>query len=445
MEKKVTIVPQLPKLPRRERIAAYARVSTGKDAMLHSLAAQVDYYSNLIRSNPMWEYAGVYADSAQTGTKANRPEFQRLLNDCREGRIDRILVKSISRFARNTVTLLETVRELRGLGIDVFFEEQNLHTLSGDGELMLSILASFAEAESLSVSENCKWRIQKKMERGESGVFDIYGYRFQDGRLVVEETEASVVRRIFQMYMDGEGTLKIANRLNEEGVPARRGDIWYRTTIATILRDEKYTGNMLLQKTYRTNHLTKKTVKNRGERRQYLVGDSHAAIISPEVFNAVQAEIAKRADAFEPIQEEKNEKHPLAGKIVCGLCGKHFWRKFGNTKAQYKTPLWACSTYLTRKKAACPSRRISEKVLMPILANVLTVPEEQVDAKMNRIDEIVVYPDGRLSVSLDGTTVNCHWANPSRSASWTDEMRQEAARREKERKEQLNYADSNRN
>ena len=151
---------------KRKRVAAYARVSSGKDAMLHSLAAQVSYYSELIQRNPQWEYAGVYADENLSGTKEARPEFQRMLRDCREGKIDRILCKSTSRFARNTVTLLETVRDLKALGIDVFFEEQNIHTLSADGELMLSILASYAQEESLSASENQKWRVRKNFEEG---------------------------------------------------------------------------------------------------------------------------------------------------------------------------------------------------------------------------------------------------------------------------------------
>ena len=160
-ERVVSLVPFLPPLPKRKRVAAYARVSLDKDAMLHSLAAQVSYYKGLIQRKPEWEYAGVYADEGLTGTKENRPEFQRLLADCRAGKIDMVIVKSISRLARNTVTMLATVRELKGLGIDVLFEKENIHSMSGDGELMLAILASFAQEESLSVSENCKWRIRR--------------------------------------------------------------------------------------------------------------------------------------------------------------------------------------------------------------------------------------------------------------------------------------------
>ena len=170
----------IPSLPQRKRVAAYARVSSGKDAMLHSLSAQVSYYSNLIQRNPEWCYAGVYIDEALTGTKDNRKDFQRLLEDCRAGKIDRVLTKSISRFARNTVTLLETVRELKALGVDVYFEEQNIHSMNGDGELMLTILASYAQEESLSVSENCKWRIRNQFKSGELvNWHSMYGYRIR--------------------------------------------------------------------------------------------------------------------------------------------------------------------------------------------------------------------------------------------------------------------------
>ena len=195
------IVP-IARAQKRKRVAAYARVSSGKDAMLHSLAAQVNYYSELIQRNPEWEYAGVYADEGLTGTKENRAEFQRMLRDCRDGKIDRILCKSISRFARNTVTLLETVRILKEMGISVYFEEQRIDTLSGDGELMLTILASFAQEESRSVSENCKWRVRKKFEQGISTGFRMYGYDVQNGSFTIQPEEAEVVRRIFRMYLD---------------------------------------------------------------------------------------------------------------------------------------------------------------------------------------------------------------------------------------------------
>ena len=182
------------------RVAAYARVSSGKDAMLHSLSAQISYYSERIQSHQGWVYCGVYADEVFTGTKENRKNFQRLLTDCRNGKIDLIITKSISRFARNTITLLKTVRELKSLGVDVFFEEQNIHSISSDGELMLTILASYAQEESLSASENQKWRVKRNFEQGKPWSVILYGYRYKNGSFVIEPTEAKIVKKIFSEY-----------------------------------------------------------------------------------------------------------------------------------------------------------------------------------------------------------------------------------------------------
>lgn len=436
-ERVVSLVPLIPPLPKRKRVAAYARVSVEKDAMLHSLAAQVSYYKGLIQRKPEWEYVGVYADEGLTGTKENRPEFQRLLADCRAGKIDMVIVKSISRLARNTVTMLATVRELKALGIDVLFEKENIHSMSGDGELMLSILASFAQEESLSVSENCKWRIRRDFAAGEGNSFDMYGYKIRGGEYEIVPEEADVVRQIYSWYLDGVGTGRIAIMLNAKQIPPCRGSLWNRTTIMSVLRNEKYTGNILLQKTFISDHLTKKKRVNRGELPQYYVEDSHEAIIDKATFDRVQEELKRRAEQYETASSVVKEHNPLAQKITCGLCGKHFIRKFGNTSAKYKRPLWICQTYLARTKAACSSRRISEKVLLPILAGVLGVQEEDVMDEAYRIEEIVVYPEGRLTIRIDGAVVERHWENPSRALSWTDEMKQEAKRKERERQECL--------
>ena len=436
-ERVVSLVPLIPPLPKRKRVAAYARVSLDKDAMLHSLAAQVSYYKGMIQRKPEWEYAGVYADEGLTGTKENRPEFQRLLADCRAGKIDMVIVKSISRLARNTVTMLATVRELKRLGIDVLFEKENIHSMSGDGELMLSILASFAQEESLSVSENCKWRIRKNFAAGESNSFLMYGYTIRSGEYEIVPEEAEIVRKIYEWYLDGTGTGRIAIILNAMQVKPCRGTSWNRTTIMSILRNEKYTGNMLLQKTFISDHLTKAKKMNRGELPQYYVEGSHEAIIDQATFDKVQEELKRRAELYETGNSVVKDHNPLAQKITCGLCGKHFIRRFGNTDAKYKRPLWICQTYLTKTKAACPSRRISERVLLPILAGVLGVQEEDVLNESSRIEVITVFPDGRLMVSADGETVERHWENPSRALSWTDEMKQEAKRKERERQECL--------
>lgn len=274
--------------PKLLRVAAYARVSSGKDAMLHSLSAQVSYYNQLIQSNPEWLFCGVYADEALTGTKSSRENFQKMLSECRAGNLDLIITKSISRFARNTVTLLETVRELKSIGIDVYFEEQNIHSLSADGELMLTILASYAQEESLSASENQKWRIRRDFEQGRICSIRMLGYRRTDnGSLAIIPEEAEIVRLIFLDYLGGKGKLAIANKLNELKIPTLNGCEWTTEDIRRILQNEKYAGNMLLQKTFRENHLTKKKVINTGQLPQYFVEDSHPAIIEKSIFNAV--------------------------------------------------------------------------------------------------------------------------------------------------------------
>ena len=214
-------------LPKKIQVAAYTRVSSGKDAMLHSLSAQVGYYSKLIQENPKWEYVGVYADEAMTGTKDTRPEFQRLLADCIAGKVEMIITKSISRFARNTLTMLEIVRKLKELRIDVYFEKENIHSMSGDGELMLTILSSFAQEESLSVSENCKWRIRKRFQNGEViNLNFMFGYTIKNGEISINSKEAEIVRHVFDSYINGMGTTDIANDLKRKNIKTKFGGEW---------------------------------------------------------------------------------------------------------------------------------------------------------------------------------------------------------------------------
>ncbi|GHU48735.1 hypothetical protein FACS1894127_0020 [Clostridia bacterium] len=272
----------------RKCVAAYARVSSGKDSMLHSLSAQVSYYSALIQGNAEWEYAGVYADEAITGTKDSRAEFKRLLADCKADRIDMVITKSISRFARNTVDLLNTVRKLKELGVDIYFEEQNIHTRSGDGELMLTILASYAQEESRSASDNQKWRIRKDYKEGKpSNYIMVYGYDYNNGLLTIIPEEAEVVRMIFADYLSGMGWNTIKKKLTELGFPTKRGGKWSDICVGSILRNEKYIGDMLLQKGFIVDHLTKRKIPNNGELPQYYIEGTHEPIIDKETFESV--------------------------------------------------------------------------------------------------------------------------------------------------------------
>ena len=423
---------------KRKRVAAYARVSSGKDAMLHSLAAQVSYYSELIQRNPEWEYAGVYADENLSGTKEARPEFQRMLRDCREGKIDRILCKSTSRFARNTVTLLETARELKGLGISVSFEKENIDTMSGDGELMLAILASLAQEESRSVSENCKWRVRKKFERGIPTGLRMYGYDVRNGSFTILPEEAEVVRRIFRMYLDGMGSERIMRVLNAEGLPAPEGGPWNAGTIMMMLRNEKYAGDLLLQKSYVNNHVEKKQLPNRGELPQYFVAEDHAPIIDRETFDAVQAEIARRSilHTAKATDAVKRPDMPLGDRILCGICGKKYRRKIMRRGTPYAAPVWICATFNYRGKAFCASKQIPEKTLMELIAAALGESRTADD-----VDHIEMHPENRvLFVFRDGHAEEHFWEDRSRRDSWDAERRKRAAektRAQRQRKEPI--------
>ena len=396
----------------RKRVAAYARVSSGKDAMLHSLAAQVAYYSNVIQRNPEWEYAGIYADEAISGTKDTRPEFQRLMAECRAGNVDIILTKSLSRFARNTVTTLNMVRALRELGVDVWFERENIHSLGADGEFMLTILASFAQEESLSASENQKWRIRKNFSEGILTTTIMYGYNYDHGELTIIPEEAEVVRMIFNDYLSGMGVNAIVRKLCDLGIPAKHGGIWRQYVIQNMLQNEKYKGDMLLQKTFIADHISKAQVKNTGQLPQYYVQNAHEAIIEPAVFDAVQAEIQRRSIGK---RDEPKKTYPFTGKIVCEKCGKNYRRK--TTASGIK---WCCSTYNTYGKAYCDAQQIPESILEGLVGE-------------REFQQIRVPCAGVVKVIWkDGSETVHHWQNPSRAESWTDEMRRAAGERTKE-------------
>ena len=287
--------PTAPALKPRKRVAAYCRVSMDSERLKHSLSAQISYYSSLIQKNPEWLYAGVYADDAISGTGTEkRGEFNRLIADCDAGRVDIVLVKSISRFARNPVDLLETVRHLKDIGVDVWFEEESIHSMDGDGELMLTILASFAQEESRSISENAKWGIRKRYEKGQPRRGILYGYRSKNGQMVIEESEAEVVRRIFEMFLNGFSAYMIAKVLNDEGIRSYRGKNWSTHVISGMLRQEKYAGNTLMQKFFTESHVTHKSVKNNGELPMYYAEGTHPGIISQEIFKQAQEEFALR-------------------------------------------------------------------------------------------------------------------------------------------------------
>lgn len=416
-------------IAKRERVAAYARVSCGKDAMLHSLSAQVNYYSQYIQQNPAWEYAGVYVDEALTGTKDSRPEFQRMLADCKAGKIDRTLTKSLSRFARNTVTVLESVRMLKSLGIDVYFEEGNIHSLGADSELILTLLASFAQEESLSVSENQKWRIRKGFEQGEVMCWRfMLGYRIEHGKVEIDPDGAEIVRDIFHRAIAGETYGSICRRLNAQGKTGALGKPFRSAHIRDILTNEKYTGNALLQKTFVRDHLSKRQVANKGELPQYYATETHPAIIDEATFEAAQEIVRQHAERRRDCA--RPQRSEFTTKIRCPFCGQAYKRVTSNG-----TVGWNCSTYQDKGKRYCHGKKIPEAVLKALVADVLELPCYEAPEMEAQIDHIEVPADNHLAFFLkNGRIEERIWKDRSRRESWTPEMKEKARQNAMKRK-----------
>lgn len=430
------VKPAVPVLPKRKRVAAYARVSCVKDAMHMSLANQVSHYSALIQRNPAWQYVGVFADDGYTGTKDARPEFQRLLAACRAGQVDLVITKSMSRFSRNTLSTLELLRELKVKGVDVFFEEENIHTMSGDGELMLTILSSFAQEESRSVSENCKWRIRNRMKDGEIvGLRDMYGYEISKGVIQINAEQAAIVRRVFHDYVSGGmSSARIAKALQADEIPSLFGGQWTAKRVREMLKNEKYIGDALLQKRYVVDHLTKREARNHGELPQYYAEETHPAIIDPETFRRAQEILAMRRDENRA-SKPPTTRYPFSGMVRCGNCGEMYRRKTCHGKVA-----WQCGTYLSEGKAFCAAKQVPEDTLIRSTAIAMDMPAFDPAAFAEQISAVVVAgPNSLLYEFKDGRSVEIGWKDRSRRESWTPEMKKQARERDRLRREDMNH------
>ena len=345
------------------KVAAYCRVSTEQDEQQNSYEAQIEHYNSVIAEHKDWLNAGIYADKGISGTMAKkRPEFLKMIKHCRQHKIDLILVKSISRFARNTVDCLEYIRELKALGIGVIFEKENINTLTETSEAMITIMGYFAQAESESISKNVTWGVRHAFAEGRvTFTCDIYGYhKVGDGVEIVEE-EAKIIREIFEKYYAGESPQNICNSLNERGIPtpSKKGK-WVHATIQTILRNEKYKGDVITQKTYCSDLLTHKRVKNTGQLPQHYITDHHAAIVDRDLFDRVQAEYARRTakkkitynteDA--PQKSKYSSKYALTELLVCGDCGCPY-RRCTWVRRGEKRIVWRCTTRIEYGKSKC--------------------------------------------------------------------------------------------
>ena len=397
---------------RKKRVAAYARVSTEQDEQQSSYEAQVDFYTRHIKSNPDWEFVEVFADRGITGTNTkNRENFNLMIDLALNGGIDIILTKSISRFARNTVDTLQTVRELKAVGVEVRFEKENLHTFDPKCEMMLTIMSSLAQEESRSISENVRWGKQKSMRDGKVSLAysRFLGYKKgADGRPEIVEEEAAIIRKIYDLFLSGKTINEIAAILTSMGVltPAGRTK-WSVSTVRSILSNEKYKGEALLQKTFTVDYLTKEVRKNNGEVPSVRVRNSHEPIIEPEVFDRVQEILAESTKRRAKVRT----KHPFAGRLICGDCGSFYghkvWR-LRSTGERYN--VWYCNHKYDGDKA-CESPRLRDEEVKEAFEKMLQKYGDSnpvyTDERWNKLVESVkVCRGGHLLFTLtDGRIV----------------------------------------
>lgn len=371
VQKKVSMIPAKPQYDRsiklsekKLRVAAYCRVSTELEEQESSYEAQVEYYTRKIQETENWKLAGIYADDGKSATNTKkRDDFKAMIKDAESGKIDMILTKSVSRFARNTVDSLLTIRKLKEKNVAVVFEKEGVNTLDGTGEILITILSSLAQEESRNISENTRWGVVRKFEKGKVIVNHnkFMGYtKNENGDLVIVPKEAEIVRLVFRLYLEGYSTGKIAKYLEEQKIKTATGlEKWHDTVVLKMLRNEKYMGDALLQKTYTVDFMTKKKVMNKGIVPQYYVEDDHEAIIPKDLFYRVQEELARRASVNKSaVTRKKNMKskysseYALTGILLCGECGQEYrrvtWARNGKKKI-----VWRCSNRLTNGTKYC--------------------------------------------------------------------------------------------
>lgn len=347
----------------KRRVAAYARVSTDSEEQQTSYAAQVDRYTKYIQERADWEFVAVYTDEGISALNTkHRDGFNRMVADALDGKIDLIVTKSVSRFARNTVDSLTTVRKLKEKGVEVFFEKENIYTLDSKGELLITIMSSLAQEESRSISENVTWGQRKRMADGKVSLpyKHFLGYRKgADGLPEIVPEEAEIVRNIYRWFMEGKTPTGIARTLTEQGVLTPAGkEQWCSSTVKSILTNEKYKGSALLQKRFTVDFLTKKSKVNEGEVPQYYIEESHPAIIEPEEFELVQAELLRRQN----LRRQYNEKSVFAARLVCGDCENFFGAKVWHSNSKYRQVIWQCN-HKFQGVCKCQTPHLQESVI----------------------------------------------------------------------------------
>ncbi|MBM6887507.1 recombinase family protein [Pseudoflavonifractor phocaeensis] len=417
MPQVITIPPSDPVRARKLRVAAYARVSSSSEDQLNSFAAQNAHYTELITANPEWEFVDVYADKGITGTSAEkRDDFQRLLADCRRGRVDKVLVKSSSRFARNAKECLEAIRELKALGVGVCFEEQGIDTSELAGEFLTAIFAMMDQKESESISDNMRWSYQARMKSGHFSTCKApFGYNLVNGKLEINTEEAPIIRLIFDRYLQGHSMDDIAKEVTEYGVPTRdKRPYWQISSIQYVLRNEKYIGQTLLQKTYATETLPRQRKRNRGEREQYMWKETHPPIISRETFDQVQRLLGIKSSRIPP---KSRDAYPFTQSLFCGACGAVFKRK--------PHGYWMCSNH-EKSRDNCPVQQIPEtEVEYAFLHLYHKLRHQGISILTQLLIDLQSARKGRLLWSLDIVALNQKIADITRQDRLLAQLKQQ--------------------
>ena len=399
----VVVIPANPELARRSaskrqlRVAAYCRVSTNDEEQLTSYEAQKTYYTDKIMTNPEWTMAGIFADEGISGVStAKRTEFNRMIRRCRQGKIDVVMVKSISRFARNTLDCIKYIRALKTLGVAVIFEKENINTLEMDSELLLTMMGAFAQAESESMGANVRWGMREAMRSGKANlrIDALYAYeKGEDGKPKIIPAQAEVVRKIYERFLAGQSLRMIRDSLETEGVPTIKGqEKWNPAVIKSILTNEKYCGDVLRQKTFIEDTISKKVIKNTGQLPMYLIQNHHEGIVTREMFNAAQAELARRNAGKAPSQKQAptgkakySAKYALSDRLVCGECGtlhrRCVWTHHGQRRV-----VWRCISRLDYGTRYCHNApTIDEK---PLQDAILAAINSVMNRKSALVDQI---------------------------------------------------------
>ncbi|WP_422118565.1 recombinase family protein [Gardnerella sp. DNF00476] len=383
------------------RVVAYCRVSTDSEEQATSYDTQVQHYTDYISRNPLWEFAGIYADDGISGTSTKkRVGFNDMIHDCMSGKVDMVITKSISRFARNTIDCLKFVRQLKDKNIPIIFEKENINTMEASGELLLTIMASLAQQESASLSQNVKLGLKFRYQEGKVQINHNWflGYTKDDeGNLVILEQEAKVVRRIYREYLEGASLRDIAEGLEKDGIKNGAGHLkWHLSNIKTILQNEKYIGDALLQKTITTDFINHVRIKNDGTEPQYYVKDSHASIIPRDIFFKVQEEMVRRANMFSGEENKKrrvySSKYALSSLCVCSKCGDVYRRIAWNNRG-VRSIVWRCCTRWENGPSACDAPTVKEEELqsatVKAINKVFSISDEVLDMLKNNIREII--------------------------------------------------------